>query len=287
MNRAMLLVLAAYASAFVLALIVGRTLEGSHPVVVALAADVAATVAIFSFSMAFDNSSFYDAYWSVAPIAITGYWCLVPEAAAATPLRQWLVLVLVAAWGVRLTYNWCRRWNGLADEDWRYGDLRASSGQAWAAVNLAGIHLFPTLLVFAAMLPVYAAVTSSAPLGLLDAVAVVVTLSAVVIETVADQQLHRFLDNRRDPQEILAGGIWGYCRHPNYLGENLLWWGLFMFGLAAAGPQWWWSMTGAVAITAMFVLISVPMLDQRSLARRPGYSEHMKRLPALLPRIAR
>lgn len=286
MNRATLLVLLAYASAFVLALIVGRTLEGSHPVVVALAADIAATVAIFSFSMAFDNSSFYDAYWSVAPIAITGYWCLVPEAADATAVRQWLAALLVGAWGVRLTYNWCRRWNGLDDEDWRYVDLRVKSGHAWAAVSLAGIHLFPTLLVFAALLPVYAAVTSPAPLGLLDVVAVVVAIGAIALETAADQQLRRFLDGRSDHREILADGLWAYCRHPNYLGENMFWWGLFLLGLAAA-PQWWWSMAGAVAITAMFVLVSVPMLDQRSLARRPGYDEHMKRVPALLPRVAR
>ncbi len=284
MNRATLLVIVAYASAFVVALIVGRTLEGFHPVLVALVADIAATVAIFSFSMAFDNSSFYDAYWSVAPPVIALYWCRHPAAIGALSLRQSLALLLITVWGVRLTYNWYRRWHGLDDEDWRYVDLRARSGQAWAAVNLAGIHLFPTLVVFAGLIPVYAAVTSPAPFGLLDVVALVVTASAIAIEAGADEQLRRFLDNRSDQQQILTSGLWGWCRHPNYLGENLFWWGLFLFGLAAL-PQWWWSMAGAAAITAMFVFISVPMLDQRSLSRRPGYDEQIKRLPALLPRL--
>src|SRR5205085_12467534 len=80
MRRATALVLLAYAAALSLALIAGRAMEGSHPILVALVADSAATIAVFAFSMAFDNSSFYDPYWSVAPFAIASYWSDVPGA---------------------------------------------------------------------------------------------------------------------------------------------------------------------------------------------------------------
>lgn len=286
MNRATLLVLLAYAAAFALALIVGRALLASdastHPLLVALAADAAATVAIFAFSMAFDNSSFYDAYWSVAPFPIALYWSRQYTATDAVGSRQFLALFLLALWGVRLTYNWYRQWHGLDHEDWRYVDLRAKSGRAYPAVSFLGIHFFPTLMVFAGMVPVYAAVTSSTPLGLLDIVAFLITLTAIAIEAGADQQLRRFLDNRDGHQQLLDTGLWAWSRHPNYFGENLFWWGLFLLGFACR-PDWWWSMAGALSMTAMFVFISVPMLDQRSLARRPGYAEHMKRVSALIP----
>jgi steroid 5-alpha reductase family enzyme len=77
-------------------------------------------------------------------------------------------------------------------------------------------------------------------------------------------------------------GLWAFSRHPNYLGELSFWWGLYLFALAA-DPSWWWAIAGAVSITLLFVFLSVPLLDRRSLGRRPQYREHMKRVPALFP----
>lgn len=283
-RRATALVAAAYACSGVLALLVGRALEDTHPVLVAFAADCAATVAVFAFSMAFDNSSFYDAYWSVLPFPLVAYWAAVapPEANAA---RQALVLLLLGAWGLRLTWNWYRQWQGLGHEDWRYVDIRRSSGRAWPLASLAGIHFFPTLLVFAALLPAWQAVQSPRPLGFLDFAAFAVGAGATVVEAVADEQLRRHVRERRDHGEILASGLWKYSRHPNYFGENSFWWGIALFGVAV-GPAWW-SLAGAVAMTALFVFVSVPLLDRRSLERRPGYREHMERVPGLLPRLPR
>lgn len=285
MRRATLLVVLAYVAAFALALIVGRAMAGSHPLAVALAADAAATIAIFAFSMAFDNSSFYDAYWSVAPFPIAWYWSVAPGSEGANPVRQGLVLFALAFWGARLTWNWYRGWHGLGHEDWRYVDIRTKSGKAWPLASLAGVHFFPTLIVFAGLLPVYTAMTSPAPLGLLDLVAFTVAVGATVIEAVADQQLRAYLDRRKSHEEILATGLWKYSRHPNYFGENSFWWGLALFGLAA-GPETW-TCAGAIAMTVMFVFVSIPLLDERSAARRPGYRDHMRRVSALIPLPAR
>jgi steroid 5-alpha reductase family enzyme len=281
MQRATLLVILAYVSALVLALIAGRAMDGSHPLVVALVADSAATLAIFAFSMAFDNSSFYDAYWSVVPFPIAWYWATTVQADGANQTRQALVLFALAFWGARLTWNWYRGWHGLHHEDWRYVDIRSKSGKAWPLASLAGIHFFPTFIVFLGLLPVYSAMTSSAPLGLLDLMAFGVAVGATIIEAVSDEQLRAHVKTRRSHEEILATGLWAYSRHPNYFGECSFWWGLALFGLASEPHLW--SVAGAVAMTAMFVFVSVPLLDERSAARRPGYREHMKRVSAIVP----
>jgi steroid 5-alpha reductase family enzyme len=281
MRRATLLVVLAYASALALALIVGRAIAGAHPLIVALAADSMATIAVFAFSMAFDNSSFYDPYWSVAPFPIAWYWMTCDAAAGANPVRQALVLVALGFWGARLTWNWYRQWHGLGHEDWRYVDIRAKAGKAWPLASLGGVHFFPTLIVFAGLVPVYSAMTSPAPLGLLDLLGFTVAIGATVIEAIADQQLRGYLDSRTSHEEILSTGLWKYSRHPNYFGENSFWWGLALFGLSA-DPHLW-TVAGAIAMTAMFVFVSVPLLDERSAARRPGYREHMKRVSALVP----
>ena len=282
-RRAYVWVVAAYAAALVAAVATVVVVDWRHPLAVALAADVAATLVIFAFSVAFGNSSFYDPYWSVAPAPIAIYWASQAQAAGVSGVRQALVIGFLALWGARLTYNWLRGWHGLGHEDWRYVRLQEQSGRAYWLVSFFGIHLFPTLIVFAACVPAYAAIAvGTRPLGLLDAVAVAVTAGAIWIEARADRELHEFRAGRPAPESVLASGVWSWSRHPNYFGEMSFWWGLFLFGLAAV-PSWWWAGIGALSITLMFRFISLPMMEERMRERRPGYSAYAARTSLVVP----
>ena len=275
---------AAYAVALAVAVAVAWSLRGSHPILVAAAADVAATLAVFGFSVRHSNSSVYDPYWSVAPIPIALYWAFTGDGHGA---RQIGAVALVCAWGLRLTANWVARWNGLADEDFRYVEIRARTGRAYWPASLFSIHLLPTAWVFLGLLPLYPALSvPGRPLGALDAVAGIVAAGAVAIEAAADAQLRAFLRSRREPGEVLDRGLWALCRHPNYLGELLFWWGLWLLGLAAA-PSWAWTVAGPMAITLLFLLVSVPWMDRRMLSRHPVYAARMRAVPGLVPRLPR
>lgn len=285
MRQAWRLILVAYGFALVVALGAGLASPWSHPLAVALVADLAATVAVFAFSLAHRNSSFYDAYWSVAPIPLALYWIAVSEGAIGA--RQALVLLLIAVWGARLTWNWARGWHGLDHEDWRYVELQRKTGRLYWLVSLLGIHLMPTFWVFGGMLGVYAAVcVPGRPLGPVDAIATLVTAGAIALEARADEELRRFRLSRPAPEEFLRTGLWSWSRHPNYLGEIGFWWGLWTFG-AAAAPQLWWTVAGPVAITLMFVAVSLPMIETRMRERRPAYAEWAARSSLLLPRPPR
>lgn len=246
-------------------------------------ADLAATVAIFVFSRLYKNSSFYDAYWSVIPPLIALYWTMAATAQGIDMTRAWLVVILVWLWGVRLTANWATFWPGLEHEDWRYGPIKTNAGKWNALADFSAIHLFPTVIVFAACLPIYAAVAMDArPLNALDYLAAAVTLIAILIELVSDIQLHRFLTHRK-PGEIMKTGLWALSRHPNYFGEWLFWAGLALFGLAAVPSVWWWVLPGAIAMLVMFLVASIPMIDKRSVERRPEYQAHMARVSGFVP----
>ena len=246
-------------------------------------ADIAATVAIFVFSRLYKNSSFYDAYWSVIPPLIALYWTMAATAQGIDMTRAWLVVILVWLWGVRLTANWATFWPGLEHEDWRYAPIKTNAGKWNALADFSAIHLFPTVIVFAACLPIYAAVAMDArPLNTLDYLAAAVTLIAILIELVSDIQLHRFLTHRK-PGEIMKTGLWALSRHPNYFGEWLFWAGLALFGLAAVPSAWWWVLPGAIAMLVMFLLASIPMIDKRSVERRPEYQAHMARVSGFVP----
>jgi steroid 5-alpha reductase family enzyme len=272
----------AYVVALAVAWLVARAIGAASPLAVVAWADLAATVTVFAFSIAANNTSVYDPYWSVAPIAIAPFYALHASASGAPLGRQILVCALVIAWGLRLTYNWARGFHGLSHEDWRYVDIREKTGRGYWPASFAGLHLFPTVQVYLGCLPLSVALTSARPLGPLDALAAVVTLGAILIETIADEQLRAFRRSKREPGEIMARGLWAYSRHPNYFGEIGFWWGLFLFALAV-DPGAWWTGIGALAITAMFVFASIPLIDKRSAARRPEYAEHVKRVSMLVP----
>lgn len=244
-------------------------------------ADLVATIVVFAFSTRLDNGSVYDPYWSVSPPLIALYW-IAHSTPAAAPLRQVVVAVLVFAWGIRLTANWARSWPGLHHEDWRYLDLYASSGMPKWATSLLGIHLFPTVIVLFGCLPLMPALAyGRAEFNWLDVLALLVTAGAIIVEWLADEQLRAF-NRSKQPGDILDTGLWACSRHPNYFGEMGFWWGLYLFGLAADSSSWW-MIVGPLGMTAMFRWASIPMLDRRSLARRPGYEEHMRRVNAVIP----
>lgn len=252
------------------------------PLAIAAVADVIGTVVIFGFSMGLRNSSMYDAYWSVAPLPIAAWWATLPEAAEGNPVRQALAVGLLTLWAVRLTWNWASGWPGLHHEDWRYIRLAEQSGPAWPLVSFLGVHMMPTVLVFLGMLPLWPALTSDAPLGVLDAVAAVVMLGAILLEMVADLQLRAFARTRTDPSEVMTTGVWSWSRHPNYLGEIGVWLGLFGFGLAADLGAWWTGI-GVVSMVLLFVGISIPLMERRMLRKRPHYAEVQQRISMLVP----
>jgi len=245
-------------------------------------ADIAATVVIFLFSRAFRNCSAYDAYWSVIPPFVALYWLAV-GASEASPLRELVVMGLILYWATRLTLNWGYHWQGMHHEDWRYIGLREKAPGLAPLIDFFGVHLVPTLQVFLGLLPVYAVYCLGyRPFNWLDVLAVLVTGGAITLQMLADFQLHRFIANRREG-EHLATGLWALSRHPNYLGELGFWLGLFLFGVAAMPSGWYWQVTGIAAMIVMFLFASIPMMEKRSLERRPGYAEVIASVPMLLP----
>jgi steroid 5-alpha reductase family enzyme len=276
---------AAYVLALAAAMLVVRAVDLGHPLADLGLGTLVATVMVFAVSVAVDNSSIYDPYWSVQPLVIAGYYLWTGWGRIDT--RQIIVTVLVFLYALRLTSNFYRDWPGLSKEDFRYVSFRERFPRAYWPASFLGIHLFPTVMVYLGCLPLYAVTRADvAAFGWLDGAAAAVTLGAVAVAFVADEQLRRFRGAARTRGRVMRSGLWARSRHPNYLGEVSTWWGLWLFALAA-GLEWWWTVVGAVAITAMFVFVSIPWMERRVLATRSEYVEYRDETPMLLPRPSR
>jgi len=252
-----------------------------------LIADLLATAVVFVASRIHHNSSCYDPYWSVLPPFLVAAWWISADSTGVDRTRAILVAVVVGFWALRLTANWVQDWPGMGHEDWRYPMLRDNAGRLEAVVDLMAIHVVPTLIVFLALVPAYAVVAlPGRSINALDWVALLIGLAAPILQYVADAQMRRFIRTRQ-PGQAMDRGLWSWSRHPNYFGEISFWVALALFGIAGSPGDWWWLGLGAVAMIAMFQGASIPMMEERSLKRRPAYQDVIDRVPRLIPRPPR
>ena len=281
-NTSLFIVLIAYAAALAAAYFSLAWFDGYHVLIKLVAADVVATVVIFIFSYTFKNSSLYDPFWSIIP-PFFAYYFIWQHGDEGNPVRQWIIFALVAFWGIRLTLNWMRRWHGLKDEDWRYVDLASKAPAVKWLTMFSAVHLFPTLMVFAGMLPIYPGMLSTAPLGVIDIVAATITFLAVVIEWISDNQLWAFIRSNKQKGAFVKTGLWAYSRHPNYFGECMFWTGVFLFAFSSNIVEYYWVGIGFLTMWGLFMGYSVPAMDERHKKSRPGYAEYAAKTSGLFP----
>ena len=240
-----------------------------------LIADVAATVATFIFSLIFKNASVYDPYWSVQPPVILVAFAIGKD----LTVLGILLLAVVSFWAIRLTANWAYTFGNLTHQDWRYTMLHEKTGVFYPIINFVGIHMVPTLVVYGCILPAVYAIREGLSANIASVLFLCLSLSATIMQGIADIQMHKYRNNRTTT--FIRVGLWKYSRHPNYLGEILMWWGVAM-AVVCADPNAWYLTAGAVANTLLFLVVSIPMADKRQ-SRKEGFAEYKKQTRMLLP----
>jgi len=259
----LLIVVLIYALAFMVAFWGVIELRIPSPLWQMAYANLIATVIVYFFSKFTDNSSFYDPYWGIAPVMTTFYWLLPSVFMGTVSIFQWVIFALILIWGLRLTLNWILRWKGFGDEDWRYVAIRNKTKNWYWPVSLVGIHLLPTTLIFLGILPIYFVFrTHQNPHTGLFVVAVLILVVAIVMESAADFQLLKFRNESNNKNKLLRTGLWRKMHHPNYIGEILFWWGLFLSAIAFY-PILWRMFLGPGMITFLIYFVSIPLMDNR------------------------
>lgn len=239
-------------------------------------ADVVATVVVWGFGLFYKNVSVYDPYWSVAPPVMFTVWAFYKSTFT---LPVVLLLIAVWYWGIRLTGNWAFSFKGLAHEDWRYTRYRETQSPfIFQIINFFGLNMMPTVLVFAAMLPGFGLFESTEAANMLTWLGFVICISAATLQLVADIQIHRFREEH--PGQYCNVGFWKHGRHPNYLGEISMWWGVWTMYASIYGFDW--LIIAPIAMTALFLFISIPMMERRQLQNKPGYAEYRKNTRMLI-----
>lgn len=237
-----------------------------HFILAMLIADVVATVFVWSMGLICRTASVYDPYWSLQTLFIYGGLLIY--------FNNWNLFSLVPlfailVYSIRLTGNFIKGFQDFSYVDWRYKMLAEKSGKLFQLVNLFGICMFPTLVVFGASIPlmVYASLLVES-YSYLDFVGSLVIVLGTILELISDLQMKEFIATRKSRNEVINIGLWKYSRHPNYLGEITIWFGVAMV-LILGRWQFWYLFAGATINLLMFIFISIPMEEKHMLSYKP------------------
>ena len=196
-------------------------------------------------------------------------------------IRNLLVNILVSIWGFRLAWHIYKRNKGKV-EDYRYLAWRKEWKDWFYVRSYLQIYLLQGAFLFLIILPVLIINKNTGlALNVIDGFGILIWIIGFLFESLGDAQLSNFIRNPINKGRIMQSGLWRYSRHPNYFGEVIQWWGLWL--IAINTPGGWLGVIGPLTITILILKVSgIPMLEKK-MAENPEFVEYKKRVSIFIP----
>jgi steroid 5-alpha reductase family enzyme len=242
------------------------------------AALLAYVLALWVLSLPLRDASIADPGWSMAFVMVAWLAYAIGHGCRG---RRLLLAVLVSIWGLRLASHLIARKLRAPGEDPRYGAMRRRAPHNFALVSLATVFILQGALVWVVSLPIQAAAPRPDALGALDAIGGAVWAIGLFFEAVGDLQLSRFKRDGANAGAVMDRGLWRYTRHPNYFGDFLVWWGVYLIALSTG--EAWWTVVGPLVMSTLLIGVSGKRLLEHHMRRRPGYDEYVARTSGFFP----
>jgi steroid 5-alpha reductase family enzyme len=254
----------------------------NHPEVFFATAAVTftAVLVMWAVSLARHDASVVDPFWGpgFVLIAATAY-----TIGAGFEPRRLLVAGMVAIWGLRLGFYLLGR-NLHEGEDRRYAAMRNYWGASFWWVSLGTVFLLQGVLMWIISLPIQVVMVASTPdvVTATDVGGLIFWGVGMYFEAVGDLQMRRFKSDPGNRGKVMDRGLWRYTRHPNYFGDAMVWWGIFL--VAASVPGGVWTAISPLLMTFFLVKVSgVAMLERDIATRRPAYRDYIRSTSAFIP----
>jgi steroid 5-alpha reductase family enzyme len=224
--------------------------------------------------------SIVDGFWGLGFVLVTWLTFALSSGYAG---RKLLIAVLITLWGVRLAAHiFYRSWG--EPEDKRYRAWRQEHGDRYWYVSFVTVFMLQGVLLWLVSLASQIGQLAPTPAHFTwwDGCGFGVWAFGWLFETIGDWQLLQFKKQPANAGKIMDQGLWAYTRHPNYFGEMVAWWGLFIIALATPGGFWF--IFSPLLLTGLLLKVSgVALLDKTMLTTRPQYREYMARTSAFFP----
>ncbi|MBC7371036.1 MAG: DUF1295 domain-containing protein [Bdellovibrionaceae bacterium] len=201
-------------------------------------------------------------------------------------LHAQIIFALVFIWSARLFYHVGLRNLSHREEDVRYNNWRKQWGSNWAWRSYLQVFVLQPLILYLFLTPVLLVISSEAQsMGFFAWIGIAVWVFGFVMESVADEQLRRFKLQPTSKGKLMTTGLWSWSRHPNYFGEVVQWWGIWLSVIEL--PWGWLTVLSPIGVTFLIMKVSGVSMLEELMKSRPGFEAYAKRTSEFFPRPPR
>lgn len=192
-----------------------------------------------------------------------------------------ILTTLILLWGLRLSIYLFFR-NSKKSEDFRYAKWRKEWGSSFYWRSFLQVYLLQSFVLLIIAFPlVFAFTTKIDNLSTIQFFAIVIWTLGFLWQTIGDYQLAHF--KKENPDKLMTKGLWQYSRHPNYFGEIVMWWSIFLMVLPL--PYGFITFIGPLTIHLLVAKVSgVPMLEEKR-AGNKEFQKYKEKVPAIFPKL--
>ena len=230
---------------------------------------------------------FYDLTGGLTYLTVVGFSLWAGSQSEPPSLRELIVSLLVVIWSLRLSSFLYFRIHRTG-KDGRFDQLKTSPIRFLVPWTLQGLWVFLTMIV---VIVINTQEDTAPTLGIWDGLGLSIWMLGFGIEAIADHQKTVFNTESKNKGKWIDSGLWSYARHPNYLGEILLWTGIAFFGISCFTGLERVAWVSPIFIYLLLTKVSgIPILDKRGLEKwgdDPEYQKYRDHTPALIPRLNR
>lgn len=199
--------------------------------------------------------------------------------------RTIVLLVLIGLWAIRLSGYIYLRSVKLGKEDYRYAEWRKDWGDKANIIAYFKVYLLQAVLALAVGSPIiifqYNQKNSSGFGTYLDYIGIALWIVGFAFESIGDHQKNQFKNDSKNHGKILQSGLWKYSRHPNYFGEAVLWWGIFLIILNHS--PWYYVVWGPLGLTFLLLKVSGVALLEQKYTGNNEYDSYKRRTSSFIP----
>lgn len=250
------------------------------PLLMSLFFSVVVNIFFFLIALIFRTDKVTDLSYSLSFVLLAP--ALLFSKGAGFSMGQILFTIAIVLWGIRLgSYLLMRILKTKTDH--RFDDKRNNP------INLIKFWGLQIIAVCVIMLPVSFFLTSRSvgAINIFSYVGFTLFILGLIIEWFSDAQKFSFKNKPENRGRWIDSGLWHYSRHPNYFGEIMLWWGLFIVTLPTLSGWMFLTLLGPIFITVLLLFVSgIPLLEKSSEKRygaNPKYMKYKKNTSILIP----
>lgn len=239
-------------------------------------------ILLFLYSLRIRDNSIVDVFWGFGFMIIA----VISFSQSEQSSAQYIMTGLVLLWGIRLTSHiWFRKLRE-GKEDPRYAKWREEWGSGWYFIvrSFLQVYMLQMVLMLVVAIPILVVNVPAIDIGIVKdwnfllIFGVIIALSGLVFETIADLQLRAFIKIKK-PWQIFMTGLYRYSRHPNYFGESVFWLGISLISL----PFSYLGLIGWIVITCLLLFVSGVPLQEARYEWRSEWEEYKKRTSVFVP----